>query len=229
MCPYLKKCVFILSDLVFIIPVGLWDMREVVESGDIVPGFRAVLRVLASMEREIELSAERLGKPVNQVNIIFDFQQFSYRQISSRTVCQGAIEFFRIFEANYPEIMKLGMFINTPRIFPIFFAILKPFLSSKTLGKMEFHGQHRNKWISVLEKKLPMEIMPPHYGGTREGADEFCSDSGIWNDEVLSPNYYKADARNRRRGSILDVVPGRHFKQDNNNFMYALICASAAT
>ena len=195
----------------FILPIGLWDLRDIVEAGDIVPGFRSILRVLEKMEYEVKVASQRLGKPVNQVILIFDFQQFSYRQLSNRTVNQGAIEFFRIFEANYPELVKICMFINTPRIFPLFFSLLKPFISSRTMSKMEFYGPHKNKWMTALLRRVPMENLPPHYGGTREGKDEFCSDSSIWNDgEPLPPNYYGGgvimNSAISRRNSITDPI-----------------------
>ncbi len=161
----------------------------------------------------MKMSTKRLQKPINQIIAVLDFQQFSYRQLNSRTVCQGAIEFFRIFEANYPEVLKTCYFINTPKIFPIFFAIVKPFLSTRTLNKMEFHGPHTNKWMRALQKKIPADILPAHYGGTREGKDEFCSDSGIWNDgDPLPLDYYSlplhgggTDSKLRKRSSIYEA------------------------
>jgi len=177
---------------VYLLPVGFWEILEGTEAGDIVPSFRCMLRVLALIEQEMRLSTKRFGKPVTQCVLVFDFQEFSYlRHMNSRTIVQGGIELCKIFEANCPESIKSAMCINTASLFKLGFAIVKPFMSGKTVGKLEIYGTDKKKWIPVLRSRVPEEILPPHYGGTRAGRDEFCTDSVMWNDgEPLPPNSF---------------------------------------
>jgi len=189
---------------VLLLPVGCWDLRETIENGDLVPSFRAVLRVHERMEFEAALAEERFGKPVTQVVIVIDFQQFSSRQLTCRTVVQGLSEFLSIMESNYPEILKSCVFINTSRLFSLFFAIIKPFLSNRTKNKMEFYGEQKKKWMPAILSMVSEEILPPYYGGTRAGSDEYCSDSGIWNDDQPLPRNFFASTSEIRRESLGD-------------------------
>jgi len=42
-------------------------------------------------------------------------------------------------------------------------------------------------------KKFPMELVPRHWGGSREGNDEYCSDSDIWMLGALGPKYFSKE------------------------------------
>ena len=46
--------------------------------------------------------------------------------------------------------------------------MVKPFLSSYTLGKMEIYATDPKKWISVLLENVPSHVLPKEYGGTGE-------------------------------------------------------------
>jgi len=107
------------------------------------------------------------------------------------------LEAVRRFEANYPEILYHLYFINgipilyaspthfstfhllTPypfnlafRVFQMFFALMKPLLSPRTVAKLEIYTTP-DKWLPVLISELPKDQFPIEFGGSQTGRRVF--------------------------------------------------------
>ena len=48
-------------------------------------------------------------------------------------------------------------------------------LTKHTLGKIQIFGHDSAKWEKAIFELIPPDQIPKHWGGTREGNDEFCS------------------------------------------------------
>ncbi len=60
-----------------------------------------------------------------------------------------------------------------PRIFPIAYNLVKPFLNEDTKKKMSILGSN---WKEKLLEKIDADQVPVHWGGSQMGTDgdEFC-------------------------------------------------------
>jgi len=67
-----------------------------------------------------------------------------------------------IDEAHYPELLKKMIVINAPRIFTLFWAILKPIMDKRTIEKIEILGCD---YRSVVEKHVDKAFIPKYLGG----------------------------------------------------------------
>jgi hypothetical protein len=83
-----------------------------------------------------------------------------------------------MLDSNYPETLAHVSVINAPKIFSVLFNMLKPFTSKATLAKISIFDH--NNWQNEIGKQFPLELIPPKWGGTRAGRDEFCSGDPIW-------------------------------------------------
>ncbi|CAG7815170.1 unnamed protein product [Allacma fusca] len=178
------------SSPVYLMPIGRWDIRSVIELGDIVPAVRFIYQTLE------HIISSTNSKGIYQGTVICDFDGFGYRQIAHRSVLQGMLDILLVFEANYPEVLKVAYVINAPRTFNYLFTLAKPLMNSRTLGKVQIFGPNRQKWQEVLLKYIDADQIPRFWGGTKPGRDEFCSDD--WFLEPLPPNYF------RRKDSCFD-------------------------
>jgi len=106
--------------------------------------------------------------------------RYAYRQMSSKISREFMIETQKMLDSNYPELLKYAIIINAPKIFAVLFAMMKPFISKYTLEKLDIYGPNRAKWRKAIAEKFPLEQIPPYWGGTLEGKDEYCSGSEIW-------------------------------------------------
>jgi len=175
---------------VIIAPIGRYDLRGLIEAGDILAPMNFALRT----GEMLETAGTLLG--ISQVVMIVDFEEFSYHQITHRTVIQAMIEGMRIFEANFPEILKHAFVINAPKVFHILFALIKPIMHSRTLSKVQIFDGNSSKWQQSLFKIMARDQIPPHWGGTKEGRDAYCSEA--WFQPPLAPNFM------RQTGQIRD-------------------------
>jgi len=104
-------------------------------------------------------------------------------------------------QSNYPEVLKHSFVINAPKIFNALFNIVKPLLNSRTLAKVQIFNSDKPRWKEALLKLIPEEQIPPHWGGTMKGADEYCSDA--WFFEPM-PKYFM-----RKTSSAVDEFGGK--------------------
>jgi hypothetical protein len=75
------------------------------------------------------------------------------------------IEAAKSFEANYPETLKSSFNLNCPKVFSVLFNIIKPFLTERTLAKIQIHDANVSKWKPALLKTCPASHLPQKYAG----------------------------------------------------------------
>lgn len=83
-------------------------------------------------------------------------------------------------DSNYPELLRYAMVVNAPKIFATLLAMFKPFIAKSTLDKIDIYGPDPEIWKAVVKQKFTVENIPPHWGGSLQGVDEFCSGGEIW-------------------------------------------------
>lgn len=105
---------------------------------------------------------------------------YSYRQMATKQCREFMARMQKSFDENYPEVLRYAMIVNAPKVFSVIFNLLKPVIPKATLEKIDIFGPDPEKWKSIVREKFPTENIPPHWGGSLEGADEFCSGHPIW-------------------------------------------------
>ncbi|KAL0437908.1 UNVERIFIED_CONTAM: Patellin-5 [Sesamum latifolium] len=69
----------------------------------------------------------------------------------------------QLLQENYPELVEKQVFINVPRWYLAFHAIIRPFLNENTKSKFIFAGP--SKAADTLFKYISPENLPIQYGG----------------------------------------------------------------
>lgn len=165
---------------VLLIPMGRHDGRGVLETFGPDECFRYNMINCEKVMEMLRRLGEQQGRQVTQLVEIIDLEGYNYRQLTSRLCREFLIRMQTALDANYPELLRYALVINAPKIFHIIFNVLKPFIPKQTLEKVDIYGPEPEKWKKVLAERFPLELIPKHWGGTREGSDEFCSQDGIW-------------------------------------------------
>lgn len=79
----------------------------------------------------------------------------------------------RILESNYPEIVCRMIVVKAPKVFPVFYNLIKTFMDKRTRDKVAVLGSN---WQEELQKFISPDQLPQAYGGTRCEPDPWCSD-----------------------------------------------------
>ncbi|RXG55077.1 CRAL-TRIO domain-containing protein T23G5.2 [Armadillidium vulgare] len=110
-----------------------------------------------------ELSRD-LQRPIGKELFIVDLENFSLRDLTWPPALSLILKLTQMYEANFPEILKIGFAVNAPRTFSIAFSLLKPFLNANTQKKFRVYG--KTGWKEDLLKEIDADQLPVHWGGS---------------------------------------------------------------
>ncbi|KAM7234551.1 hypothetical protein CapIbe_014709 [Capra ibex] len=109
----------------------------------------------------------QLGKKVEKISTVFDFEGLSLRHLWKPGV-ELVQEFFSALEANYPEILKNLIIVKAPKLFPVAFNLIKPYITEETRRKVVILG---GNWKQELLKLISPDQLPVEFGGTMTDPD----------------------------------------------------------
>ncbi|CAN7985264.1 unnamed protein product [Ixodes hexagonus] len=124
---------------------------------------------LEQIVADMKIQSEKLGKNVETVTVVCDYDNFNLKQVYSLQVIEFLREMAVMYEANYPETLERCLFINAPSFFPFFWKLVRSFVTEKTATKIEVYPQEG--WKPVLLKYIDPSLLPVHWGGDRLGPD----------------------------------------------------------
>ncbi|XP_040061135.1 SEC14-like protein 2 [Ixodes scapularis] len=170
-----------------------------------------VEKIIADMKGQSKM----LGKLVDTITVIFDYDNFGIRQMYSYQV----VEFVRLlsvlYENYYPEMLEQCFIINAPSFFQISWKFIRHFVTERTAGKIQVFS--REGWQPVLLKYVDPSQLPAHWGGDLVGpnGDRECTHLVPAGGEVPVKYYLKNGPRvsedpnattcSLERGQKLDV------------------------
>ncbi|KAB0370113.1 hypothetical protein FD755_018075 [Muntiacus reevesi] len=124
-------------------------------------------RSLELLLRDCEQQSQELGKKVEKISTVFDFEGLSLRHLWKPGV-ELIQEFLSALEANYPEILKNLIVVKAPRLFPVAFNLMKPYITEETRRKVVILG---GNWKQELLKFISPDQLPVEFGGTMTDPD----------------------------------------------------------
>ncbi|XP_004283771.1 SEC14-like protein 2 isoform X1 [Orcinus orca] len=117
--------------------------------------------------RECACQTEKTGNKIETITLIYDCEGLGLKHLWKPAV-EAYGEFLCMFEENYPETLKRLFVIKAPKLFPVAYNLIKPFLSEDTRKKIMVLGAN---WKEVLLKYVSPDQLPVEYGGTMTDPD----------------------------------------------------------
>ncbi|RXG53048.1 SEC14-like protein 2 [Armadillidium vulgare] len=154
---------------VIIISVGNMDIRGLISSSSNeniikynIQVFEKVLEIWRTKSRDLE-------KPIRRGVFILDLEHFSLGDFTWKPALNLMLKGTKIYEANYPEVMKYTFVINAPKTHTVVYNIAKPFLHANTIKRIKIYG--KKGWKEDLLKEIDVDQLPVHWGGTMTDPD----------------------------------------------------------
>ncbi|XP_076453383.1 SEC14-like protein 2 [Babylonia areolata] len=178
------------GSLIWLDPCGTIDMKGILRSMRKQDILKSKIHLLESMYRRFALLTREQNRLIDQITIVFDMDHFGMKHLWKPGV-DVMIELVTMFEDHYPETLKTCFVVNAPKIFPIAYNLLKPFLSEETIRKVHVVGSH---YKQTLLKYIDEDQLPQHWGGTQSDPDgnPFCTSRVCMGGEVPEM-YYSED------------------------------------
>lgn len=153
----------------WIIPFGYTDIKGLFYSVKKSDFIKHIIQQLEFSQQDMSAQTESLGKVIEMHSFIFDLENFNLKQIAWKPALDMIINLVTMYEDNYPEMLKKAYVINAPKIYPIIYNMVKPFLSEETAKKIHVFG--KDNWKKALLQDISEEELPVHWGGTKAGPD----------------------------------------------------------
>uniref|UniRef100_A0A147BJY7 Putative phosphatidylinositol transfer protein sec14 n=1 Tax=Ixodes ricinus TaxID=34613 RepID=A0A147BJY7_IXORI len=160
----------------WIMPTGNGDFKGMLQCVSVEAMVKHVTYQVELIAAEMKKQTEKLGKLVDTFTVVVDYENFSLKQIYCLQVIEVTRRLLVLYENHYPEMLERCIIINAPSFFPVFWRLIRPFLTERTANKMEIFKSEG--WQPVILKHVDPPHLPVHWGGHRLGpnGDKRCTD-----------------------------------------------------
>jgi len=145
------------------LPMGRWKPEAVTDRRDeyIRMGIQYFETVWAAMKFQAKDK-----DAIPQFSILIDLEGLGWRSMTYADAVQGSLHMVKIFEANYPDTLKVAIIVNAPSVFSMMWKLVKPFVSEVTHAKLQFVGSFSEETASkTINRFIAKEKLPEKYGG----------------------------------------------------------------
>ncbi|XP_059532012.1 SEC14-like protein 2 isoform X1 [Myotis daubentonii] len=195
MCGYDKEGSPIWYDI-----VGPLDAKGLLLSATKQDLLKTKMRDCERLTQECHRQTEKMGKRVDSITMIYDCEGLGLRHLWKPAV-ETYIEFLCMVEDNYPEKLKRLFVIKAPKLFPVAYNLVKPFLSEETRKKIMVLGAN---WKEVLLKYISADQVPVEYGGTMTDPDgnPKCKSKLNWGGDIPKTYYVRDQLKQQYEHSV---------------------------
>ncbi|XP_044377589.1 phosphatidylinositol transfer protein PDR17 isoform X1 [Triticum aestivum] len=85
--------------------------------------------------------------------------------LANATPIKTARDSTNILQNHYPERLSVAFLFNPPKVFESFFKVIKVFLDSKSIQKVNFVYKDNEESLKTMYKHIDPEILPAEFGG----------------------------------------------------------------
>lgn len=154
---------------VWIMPFGDGDYRGMLQCHRKADICTHVTYLIEEIMEDLRNQTEKMGKVVDTLTVVFDFDNYSLRQLYCWQAIELARDLLTLYEGHYPETLAHAIIINAPGFFPVFWKLIRPFLAKRTADKVEIYS--REGWQAPLLQYVEPSQLPVHWGGELVGPD----------------------------------------------------------
>ena len=105
-----------------------------------------------------------VGRPVTRCTCIVDLDGLSMRHLW-RPGIRALLRIIDDVEANYPETMAYFLIVRAPRVFPVLWTLVSPFIDETTSRKFLVYGGKDYLSSNGLSGYIDKTVIPDFLGG----------------------------------------------------------------
>ncbi|XP_041456909.1 SEC14-like protein 2 [Lytechinus variegatus] len=149
---------------IFLDPFGLIDFKGLLHSVTQTDIMKFYIQRFSGLNDLMIEQSRKLNTKVEGIHFIMDFEHLG-RQHLSRPSTQLQITIVNMCEDHFPELLYRVYILRSPRLFPVLYSLVSPFLGERTRNRTVFC---KDNFAEVLLKNIDAEVLPRYWGGTRE-------------------------------------------------------------
>uniref|UniRef100_A0A158Q8A3 CRAL-TRIO domain-containing protein n=1 Tax=Elaeophora elaphi TaxID=1147741 RepID=A0A158Q8A3_9BILA len=148
---------------VFVLRLGKLDMKGLLRTCGMETIMKFTLSVVEQGLIKTAKATKILGAPISTWTLLVDLEGLSMRHLW-RPGIQALLRIIEVAEAHYPETMGLVLIARAPRVFPVLWTLISPFIDENTRKKFMINAGE--PVISELRKYIEEQYIPEFLGGT---------------------------------------------------------------
>ncbi|KAL4223180.1 hypothetical protein ACF0H5_016652 [Mactra antiquata] len=152
---------------IYIDPYGLVDMKGLLRSVKKQDIMRKFVHVMETVDKICDEESKKKDMLIGELTLIYDLKEIGMRQLSKESI-DMYLAIVDAAEKYYPEVLKRVFVINSPKIFPLIWSIVRPLLHENTAKKVVVLTNH---YKEALKKEIDIDQLPACYGGTLTDPD----------------------------------------------------------
>eukprot|EP00054_Salpingoeca_dolichothecata_P017477 m.104852 g.104852 ORF g.104852 m.104852 type:complete len:402 (-) comp22464_c0_seq3:86-1291(-) len=143
-------------------------------------------------------ASKKHGRPIARINVVCDLANVGMADLY-RPWVSVVTECLKVFDHHYPQTLARTLVFNPPRIFPVAYAICKPFMSQRTREKLVLISG--SNYQAELQKYIDPQYIPKRWGGQ---ADDSC----VPLPQRVPPEAYLSESANLDGATTITVGRG---------------------
>ncbi|KAM8842263.1 SEC14-like protein 1 isoform X2 [Synchiropus splendidus] len=148
----------------YVLRLGQMDTKGLVRALGEESLLRHVLSINEEGLRRCEENTKVFGRPISCWTCLVDLEGLNMRHLW-RPGVKALLRIIEVVEANYPETLGRLLILRAPRVFPVLWTLVSPFIDENTRKKFLIYAGNDYQGPGGLLDYIDKEIIPDFLGG----------------------------------------------------------------
>ncbi|XP_061626026.1 SEC14-like protein 1 isoform X2 [Phyllopteryx taeniolatus] len=148
----------------YVLRLGQMDTKGLVRALGEESLLRHVLSINEEGLRRCEENTKVFGRPISCWTCLVDLEGLNMRHLW-RPGVKALLRIIEVVEANYPETLGRLLILRAPRVFPVLWTLVSPFIDENTRKKFLIYAGNDYQGPGGLVDYIDKEIIPDFLGG----------------------------------------------------------------
>ncbi|XP_063082498.1 SEC14-like protein 5 isoform X3 [Cavia porcellus] len=170
----------------YILRLGQMDTKGLMKAVGEEALLQHVLSVNEEGQKRCEGNTRQFGRPISSWTCLLDLEGLSMRHLW-RPGVKALLRMIEVVEDNYPETLGRLLIVRAPRVFPVLWTLISPFISENTRKKFLIYSGSDYQGPGGLVDYLDRDVIPDFLGGDSVVAVEILEGESVitWDFDIL--------------------------------------------
>uniref|UniRef100_A0A8C5QLR3 SEC14 like lipid binding 5 n=1 Tax=Leptobrachium leishanense TaxID=445787 RepID=A0A8C5QLR3_9ANUR len=148
----------------YILRLGQMDTKGLMKALGEESILRHVISINEEGQKRCEENTRQFGWPIRSWTCLVDLEGLNMRHLW-RPGVKTLLRIIEVVEANYPETLGRLLIVRAPRVFPVLWTLVSPFINENTREKFLIYSGNNYQGPGGIADYLDCEIIPDFLGG----------------------------------------------------------------
>nr|XP_019612027.1 PREDICTED: SEC14-like protein 5 [Rhinolophus sinicus] len=148
----------------YILRLGHMDTKGLMKAVGEEALLQHVLSVSEEGQKRCEGNTKQFGRPISSWTCLVDLEGLNMRHLW-RPGVKALLRMIEVVEANYPETLGRLLIVRAPRVFPVLWTLISPFINENTRQKFLICSGSHYQGPGGLTDYLDKDVIPDFLGG----------------------------------------------------------------